>query len=128
MKCLLSSAFAIAVASASSLSAQTLTNRSAPFHGFVVVNGGYQLTTNDFADGATRRQNAEDGRLDTTYAVKAGPAIDVAGGARVWRQLAVGVGVTRFSTSTPATLKGTVPHPFFFNRLRAVSGDVDGLT
>src|SRR5207244_1268659 len=53
---------------------------------------------------------------------------DVAGGARVWKQLGVGVGVSRFSASTPATLTGTVPHPFFFNRLRSVTGSVAGLT
>jgi hypothetical protein len=95
---------------------------------FVAVNGAYQLTANDFSDGATRRENAEDGRLDTTYGVKAGPAIDAAGGARVWRNLGVGVGVTRFTVATPTTLTGTVPHPFFFNRLRPVSGEATGLT
>lgn len=94
---------------------------------FVVVNGAYQLAANDFSDGAARRENAEDGRLDTSYVVKAGPVFDIAGGAIVWRQVGVGVGVSRFSTSTPASIKGTVPHPFFFNRVRSVSGDVQGL-
>ena len=46
--------------------------------GFVVVNGGYQVTTNDFADSAVKHENAEDGRLDTTYVLKGGPAFDVA--------------------------------------------------
>ena len=105
-----------------SASAETSATR-----GFVVVNGGYQLTKNSFTDGATRRQYAEDGRLDTAYQVKAGPSFDVAGGARVWKQLGVGVGVSRFSTSTPATLSGTVPHPFFFNQPRSISGAVGGL-
>lgn len=95
--------------------------------GFIVVNGGYQISSNDFADTSTFPSNAEDGRFTTDYQVKGGPAFDVAGGARVWRQLAVGVGVTRFSRSTPSTLNGAVPHPFSFDRLRPVAGDVTGL-
>lgn len=95
--------------------------------GFVVVNGGYQLTTNDFGDGATKRENAEDGRFDTTYEVKTGAAFDIAGGGVLWRQLGVGVGVSRFSVSTPSALTATIPHPFFFSRPRSVSGDVTGL-
>ncbi len=127
MKWHLGYVLAITIMSGGSLSAQTVTSQPPRFHGFVVVNGGYQLASNDFADGATRRQYAEDGRIDTSYKVKAGPALDIAGGAHVWKQLGVSVGVSRFSTSTPATLTGTVPHPFFFNRLRSVSGSVSGL-
>jgi hypothetical protein len=96
--------------------------------GFVVVNGGYQLATNDFVDGAVKRENAEDGRLDTTYAVASGRAFDVAAGAVLWRGLGIGVGVSRFSVSTPSTLTAGVPHPFFFNRPRPVAAEVTGLT
>src|SRR2546425_1285481 len=97
---------------AAAASAQT----SVANRGFIVVNGGYQLTTNDFDDGATFRANAEDGRFTTDYKVKGGPALDIAGGAVLWRRLGVGVGITRFSRSTPTVLTGSVPHPFFFNR------------
>ena len=70
--------------------------------GFIVVNGGYQLTTNDFDDCATFSANAEDGHFTTDYGVKGGPVFDVAGGAVLWRRLGLGVGVTRFSRSTPS--------------------------
>ena len=95
--------------------------------GFVIVNGGYQLTANDFTDGATRRENAEDGRFDSTYGVKGGPSLDVAGGAVLWRRLGVGVGFSRFSVATPSTVTASIPHPFFFNRARAVNGDATDL-
>lgn len=95
--------------------------------GFIVVNGGYQITSNDFENASTFSTNVEDGTFTTDYQVKGGPSFDVAGGARVWRRLAVGVGVTRFSRSTPSTLNGSVPHPFSFNRLRPITGDVPGL-
>lgn len=95
--------------------------------GFFSINGIYQVTTNDFDDGATFRENAEDGRYDTDYTVKGGPAVDVAGGMRLWRNLAVGAGVTRFSRSTPVALSGSIPHPFFFSRPRTISGEIANL-
>jgi hypothetical protein len=91
------------------------------------MNGGYQITANDFGANVTIRENAEDGRLVTDYVISGGPAFDVSGGGDVWRRLGVGVGVSRFSRSIPATLNASIPHPFFFNRARSISGDVRSL-
>lgn len=101
--------------------------RASASRSFLAVNGGYQLTANDFSDGAAKRENAEDGRFDTSYAVKGGPVLDIVAGSRVWSSLGLAVGVSRFSVSTPASLTATIPHPFFFNRARSVSGEVTGL-
>lgn len=95
--------------------------------GFIFVNGGYQFTGEDFEKTSTLRANVEDGSFTTNYDVEGGPTFDVGGGARVWRRLAIGVGVSRFSRSTPATLNGSVPHPFAFNQPRSVTGDVGSL-
>jgi hypothetical protein len=114
----------LALAGAHGAAAQTTAPRS---RGFVVVNGDYQFTANNFTNGAVKQQNAENGRFDTNYGVKAGPAFDVAGGGVFWRTLAVGVEVSRFSIATPASLSATIPHPFFFDRPRSISGDVAGL-
>ena len=116
--------FIVAIASASSAFAQ---QRTTEHRGFIVVNGGYQITRNDFEKAFTFRAHAEDGSFTTDYEVKGGPTFDVAGGARLWRRLAVAVGVTRFSRSTRSTLNGSVPHPFSFNQPRSVTGDVVGL-
>ena len=94
---------------------------------FLAFNGGYQLTKNSFVDGAVKRENAEDGRFDTTYQTEAGPSFNVAGGANVRRQFGVGVAINRISVASPSHLNGSIPHPFFFNRPRVVSGDVSGL-
>src|SRR4029077_19967420 len=56
------------------------------------------------------------------------PGFDVGGGVRVWRNLAVGLDVSRFSKETAGTVSAQIPHPFFFNRARTVSGDASGLT
>lgn len=86
----------------------------------------YQVNSNDFTDSATIRRNAEDGRLETNYAVDGGPAFDISGAVVLWRQLAVGVGLTLFSGSTATSINAQVPHPFFFNQARTVTGDFDG--
>ena len=93
---------------------------------FISVNGLYQVTSNDFDDSAPLRVNAENGRLETDYDVGGGLAFDVSGGVLLWRNLAVGVGLTRFSTSTLTTIDAQVPHPFFFNQLRSVTGEFEG--
>jgi hypothetical protein len=93
---------------------------------FISVNGLFQVTSNDFDDSATIRINAENGRFDTDYDVGGGIAFDVSGGYLVWRNLAVGGGLTSFSTSTPTTIEAQVPHPFFFNRPRSVAGEFEG--
>jgi hypothetical protein len=93
---------------------------------FLSVNGLFQVTSNDFDDSATVRINAENGRFDTDYDVGGGPAFDVSGGVVVWRQLAVGVGLTGFSTSTLTTINAQIPHPFFFNQSRNVTGEFEG--
>ena len=51
--------------------------QTTPTRGSLRVNGGVQLTQNDFTNGAVRREHAEDGRLDTKYVVKGSPSFDV---------------------------------------------------
>jgi len=86
----------------------------------------FQINSNDFTDTATIRRNAEDGRLETAYDVGGGLAFDVSGSYLVWKNLAVGVGLTLFSASTTTTIDAQVPHPFFFNQARTVTGEVTG--
>ena len=44
----------------------------------------------------------------------------------MWRALAAGVSVTRFKDSRDVPISGTVPHPFFFNRARSITGVTSG--
>ena len=86
----------------------------------------FQVNSNDFTDTATIRRNAENGRIETAYDVGGGLAFDVAGSYLVWKNLAVGVGLTLFSAPTTAAIDAQVPHPFFFNQPRTVTGEIDG--
>ena len=91
------------------------------------VSGGYQVGSHDFTDSATFVANAEEAQYRTSYRVKGGPALQISGGAPLWRQLGVGVAFSRFSHATPTTLNGTVPHPFFFNQPRTIDGTISDL-
>jgi hypothetical protein len=95
---------------------------------FVSVDGVYQTGGEDFSDSKTFVRNAEDGRFSTNYSVESGPALNIAAGYHLTPRLAVGVGVSRFSHSTPTSFTASVPHPFFFDRDRALTSDIGGLS
>lgn len=88
----------------------------------VSVNGGYQATSNDFRQNTTFTEHLEQGSFDTAYPVKSGPQFDVGGGVRVWRNLAVGATVSRYSKDGTADVTAQIPHPFFFGRNRSIQG------
>jgi hypothetical protein len=94
---------------------------------YISINGTFQTAGEDFDETVSFVENAENGSFTADYDMKSGPAFNFSAGALVWRNLAVGVGVTRFSHSTPIAFNASVPHPFFFNRARSVTGDVGGI-
>ena len=97
-------------------------------HGFVSVNGGYRPAATAFSDTVRITQNVEPGAIDTAYRVKAAPEFDVAGGVRVWRQLALAVDVASFGKTASGTVTAQIPHPLYFGRPRTVGGNAPGLT
>ena len=112
----------LTLAASAPVDAQTVVSEKV----FISVNGLFQVPSNDFDESATIRVNAENGRFDTDYDVGGGFAFDVSGAFVVWQNLAVGAGVTTFSTSTPTAIDAQVPHPFFFNQPRTVTGEFEG--
>jgi hypothetical protein len=96
--------------------------------GYVNVNGWYQPASPAFSDVVQPIDFAEASVVTTSYKTNGIPGFDAGGGVRVWRNLAVGIDVSRFSKSTGGAVSAQVPHPFFFNRARTVSGDASGLT
>lgn len=94
----------------------------------VSVGAAWQATTRSFDDSFTFDQYAEQGQADVDYKVNAGPVFEGGIGVRLWKALGVGVSVSRFTDSSAAKVTATVPHPFFFDRPRAVEGDATGVT
>jgi hypothetical protein len=96
--------------------------------GYISVSAWYQPASPNFSNTVRPNDFAEASVVDTSYKTHAIPGFDIGGGVRVWRNLAVGLDISRFSKRTEGTVSAQVPNPFFFNRARAVSGDASGLT
>ena len=90
--------------------------------GFVSVSAGLQAPSTDFTENFTFESNAEGADVAAVYGVDSSFTFDVSGGIFVWQDLAVGVGVSRFSKDAQATVSARLPNPFFFNQDRLVDG------
>ena len=64
----------------------------------------------------------EDGDLRADYGVDAGAFIDLGASVRLWRQVGIGVSVSRFQTTGGAGVTARLPHPFHFEQFRTVDG------
>ena len=98
--------------------------------GALSISGGLQTATSGFSD-SVRFDRAlfgpEQGTLDTRYPGSDDALFDVGGSVRVWRNLAVGANVSWLTRETDADVAGQLPHPFWFDRPRSVSGTATGL-
>ena len=95
-------------------------------HGYFFVNAGYQGTTNAFTSTWSYPSNQETASVTAGYSVKPAVLIDVAGGARLWRDLSIGVAVSRYHRADLASLSASVPHPFYFNQPRSFQASTAG--
>ena len=93
----------------------------------ISVNGAFQATTNDFSDRFEFERNLETGSTDVDYPVQGGFIFDAGAGYRFWKNLAAGVSVSYFTRDDVASTTSSVPHPFFFNQPREVTGEATGV-
>ena len=94
--------------------------------GFITINGGLQAASADFSDNIAFGYplfGPEEGDFDTRYRGGGDTLLDVSGGVRIWRHLAVGAGVSQFSHEDDAGITGRIPHPFLFDRSRQISSN-----
>jgi hypothetical protein len=99
-----------------------------PARWFVGVNGGAQSAPQSMSDHFEFQQNVETATADVQYPGKTGAIFDVGVGVRLWRELGAGIAVSSSSNEGAANVAAKIPHPFFFNRPRSISGDVNGVT
>jgi hypothetical protein len=89
---------------------------------FISVNGAFQPSISDATARIEWQENAETATATVDYPTSGGPAFDGGVAVRLWKQIGVGVAVSRFSAEGDADVTASIPHPFFFNRPRDVSG------
>ncbi len=92
---------------------------------FLSLNGGVQAIPNDFSQSGTFEEFLEEGTFDASYELTIPPQVDGAFLIRVGRNMRVGVAVSHLFGETSTAINASVPHPFFFNQPRSVSGTDD---
>jgi hypothetical protein len=93
----------------------------------VSVNGAFQSTTHEASDRFEFEKNLETGRTDVDYSVQGGFVFDGGVSYRLWKNLAAGVSVSYFTRDDSASTTSSIPHPFFFQQPRTVTGDATGV-
>jgi hypothetical protein len=92
-----------------------------------MINGGYQPSTTTFDDSFTFSLYQETGTTDVSYSIDAGPIFEGGAAVRLWKGLALGGVISHFAVDAAGSVTSSVPHPFFLQRNRQVSGEPDGL-
>ena len=107
--------------------AQTRAGARRPDSVFISISGGVQQSANDIADHFSFDKNQETEAIDVKYPMKPWGLVDIGGSFRVWKRLAFGAAFSRASGSGKAEVTASVPHPFFFNQPRTVTGTESGV-
>jgi hypothetical protein len=95
---------------------------SKPARFTIGVSAGVQQAAEDVSDRFSFPKNVETETVDVKYPMKPWALIDLAAGYRVWKNLGIGAAVSVTSGKGSAEVTATVPHPFFFNQPRTVTG------
>lgn len=103
------------------------TARRTPIQGLLSINGVFNVSSNDFRETVTFRENAEQGQFETAYTVKSVKGFSAGAGAMLSPTFGIGGSLERSTTSTPVAFSGTIPHPFFFARPRTINAGISGL-
>jgi hypothetical protein len=92
-------------------------------HGWVSVSAGMQFpTASSFSDTFDIDAFVETGHATVKYPIKNAPVFGGSFGVRVWRQLGIGIGATHVSKRGDAEISASIPHPFFDDKFRDISG------
>lgn len=94
--------------------------------GFVNVNFGSQSGSDELATAFNFPLYREEARVTTAQTVESGPYFEIGGGARVWKNLALGIAFSRVTSDSDVTFKGSIPDPLVFDRPRDVTTTVSG--
>jgi hypothetical protein len=89
--------------------------------GYFNLNVGFESVSGQLNDASTLPIYGEQASLSVAQAIDSGSLFDFSVGARVWRNASVGIGFHSGSTHSEASLTGSIPHPLFFNRPRALA-------
>jgi hypothetical protein len=96
--------------------------------GYVMVNLGVQPQSQTFTEVSTPVIYGENASISVPHHIGSGLLFDLSGGYRVWKNLAVGLGYSRFSDSEKTTVAAEIPNPLIFGSPRSASATTGDLS
>lgn len=94
---------------------------------FVSVNAAFQAAPEDVSDRFTFEAELEAATVDVDYGFAQGTNFDGGVAVRLWKRIGAGIAVSRYAKDASAAVTGAIPHPFFFEQPRDITGDATGL-
>lgn len=94
--------------------------------GFVNVNIGAQAPSRDLTTTTTFDIYGEAASQSSIQDVGGGAFFDISAGYKIWRNLAVGAGITRVGSEADLVVDAQIPDPNFFDRPRSVTTTLNG--
>jgi len=91
------------------------------------ISGGIQTSGNAVSQDFTVTKNVEPATISADIPLDQAPIFDIGGWVRLAGRVGAGVSFSRLSRSSDATINASIPHPFYFNQPRAISGTQPGL-
>lgn len=97
-------------------------------HVRLVVNGAAQVAPGSFGQQFTLTPNVEAAPVTTDLSLATSGVLEAGARLRVHRRLSIGVIGFIASGNAGGSVEAELPHPFYFNQPRNISGDLSGLT
>lgn len=113
---------AVACLIAAPAHAQARRSVSKPPRFTIGVSGGIQQAAEDVSDRFSFPKNVQTETVDVKYPMKPWALVDLGASYKVWKNVGVGVAVSATSGKGEAEVTASVPHPFFFDQPRTVTG------
>jgi hypothetical protein len=96
-------------------------------NGYLGFSGLYQTSSSTFEEDSSYDLNQELATVSAAHEIEPGFVWEFSAGGHVYKQLGFGFAVSYFKRDDGAHVAASLPHPFFFEQPRSVSGDATGL-
>jgi hypothetical protein len=93
----------------------------------ISLSGGMQAAPTTFSDRFEFGRNLENASVEVQYGLQPAILFDGGIGIRLWQNVGAGVAVSHATRDDSADIDARIPHPFFFERLRTVTGSQSGI-
>lgn len=94
---------------------------------FASVNFGAQTKARTFTTSGSLPLYDETATFESSVGVGNSSIVDIQAGARVWSNLAVGLGWSKYSDTSTGTMSASIPDPLFFDTFTTSSASASGL-